>query len=136
MRPEIKAAWLTALRSGEYEQGIGRLGMRDRDGQEKFCCLGVLCEVAIRSDQESPIRRVKEMMFGQEGKNTYFYDGDTSHLPPRVTAWAWGNGKFRSALSYGDPVIEYEGQLVSLSELNDQRHLSFNEIADVIEEQL
>jgi hypothetical protein len=41
MTPELKAKWLAALRSGKYQQGEGAL---NKDG--KFCCLGVLCDVA------------------------------------------------------------------------------------------
>lgn len=43
MKPEIKAQWLTALRSGEYKQGTGAL----RNGNA-FCCLGVLCDLAAK----------------------------------------------------------------------------------------
>lgn len=41
MNPEIKAKWLTALRSGQYEQTTKALH-RKADG---YCCLGVLCDV-------------------------------------------------------------------------------------------
>jgi hypothetical protein len=41
MDAELKAKWVEALRSGKYKQTKNRL---QRDG--KFCCLGVLCEVA------------------------------------------------------------------------------------------
>jgi hypothetical protein len=41
MKPEIKAKWVEALRSGEYKQGKGLLAE-----DNKFCCLGVLCEVS------------------------------------------------------------------------------------------
>ena len=41
MTPELKAKWLGALRSGKYEQGHHRL----HEGN-KFCCLGVLCDIA------------------------------------------------------------------------------------------
>lgn len=34
--------WINSLRSGNYEQGKGKL---ERNGQ--FCCLGVACEVVI-----------------------------------------------------------------------------------------
>lgn len=37
---KLRALWVKALRSGEYEQALGRL----RDG-DTFCCLGVACEV-------------------------------------------------------------------------------------------
>ena len=40
LAPELKAAWVKALRSGEYRQGKGWLR---RDGTH--CCLGVLCEI-------------------------------------------------------------------------------------------
>jgi hypothetical protein len=38
---QLKAAWIDALRSGEYEQGDGQLQKGNR-----FCCLGVLCLAA------------------------------------------------------------------------------------------
>jgi hypothetical protein len=41
MKPELKAKWVAALRSGEYPQGKDFL-----QSNGKFCCLGVLCEVA------------------------------------------------------------------------------------------
>lgn len=41
MNPEIKAKWIAALTSGEYEQTRNYLHRID-DG---YCCLGVLCEV-------------------------------------------------------------------------------------------
>lgn len=43
MKPEVKAAWVAALRSGEYEQGKGQLRHIDA-----FCCLGVLCDIAAK----------------------------------------------------------------------------------------
>jgi hypothetical protein len=41
MDPEIKAKWIEALRSGKYKQA--RMALRRDD---RFCCLGVLCDVA------------------------------------------------------------------------------------------
>jgi hypothetical protein len=41
MKAETKLLWLTALLSGEYVQGKEKLRTRD----DKFCCLGVLCDV-------------------------------------------------------------------------------------------
>jgi hypothetical protein len=43
MNPKAKKLWLEALRSGEFQQGMG--SMRNRG---KHCCLGVLQEVAIK----------------------------------------------------------------------------------------
>jgi hypothetical protein len=43
MNKRIKRIWLEALRSDEYKQGLARLC---RHG-EKFCCLGVLGDIAV-----------------------------------------------------------------------------------------
>jgi hypothetical protein len=39
--PEVRQRWLDALRSGKYEQATHVLRTED----DKYCCLGVLCEV-------------------------------------------------------------------------------------------
>jgi hypothetical protein len=39
---ELMEKWVEALRSGRYQQGIGKLRSID-DGQ--YCCLGVLCDI-------------------------------------------------------------------------------------------
>ena len=44
MDSKTKKAWVKALRSGEYKQGDGAL-RKEEDGQERFCCLGVLCDL-------------------------------------------------------------------------------------------
>jgi hypothetical protein len=44
MKPELKAKWLEALRSGAYQQVQGCLKCEIND-QPKFCCLGVLCDL-------------------------------------------------------------------------------------------
>ncbi len=41
MKQAIKKKWLKALRSGEYEQGIGEL----REDETHYCCLGVLGDI-------------------------------------------------------------------------------------------
>lgn len=42
---KVRAAWVAALRSGEYKQGHGHLGNQERG----YCCLGVLCDLAVRA---------------------------------------------------------------------------------------
>lgn len=49
LKPEIKKAWLEALRSGKYEQGHQAL----RTVDSKFCCLGVLCDIVNPNDWHS-----------------------------------------------------------------------------------
>lgn len=41
MDKELAVKWIEALRSGKYKQGRSRLKHSGR-----YCCLGVLCEVA------------------------------------------------------------------------------------------
>lgn len=41
MNSEMKANWLKALRSGEYEQCKGRLRLGNG-----YCCVGVLCNIS------------------------------------------------------------------------------------------
>lgn len=40
MKTEWKEPWASALESGRFNQGRGRLNEQDR-----YCCLGVLCEI-------------------------------------------------------------------------------------------
>ncbi len=44
MNQKVKELWVKALRSGEYQQGKEHLR---KDGQ--YCCLGVLCDLAIKA---------------------------------------------------------------------------------------
>lgn len=47
MNQEIKAKWLTELRSGKYKQTTGRL-LSHSNG---YCCLGVLAKSADQTDE-------------------------------------------------------------------------------------
>ena len=44
MDKRLKTRWLKALRSGEYEQGRGKLAV-ETDSGARFCCLGVLVDI-------------------------------------------------------------------------------------------
>lgn len=50
METELREAWVEALLGGEYLQGIGYLNCNG-----KYCCLGVLCEVA--ASKGYPVQR-------------------------------------------------------------------------------
>jgi hypothetical protein len=52
MNPEVKSMWVEALRSNDYLQGRGAL---NRNGL--FCCLGVLCDVALKNGIDLPVDR-------------------------------------------------------------------------------
>lgn len=107
--PVIKQ-WIEALRSGEYEQGIGYLHANDT-----YCCLGVLCELHQKVYDEAWAKN--------GGINSYY--GCQSYLPDSVREWA--------GLGYSQGFWTKTGY--SLAQLND-RSYSFAIIADIIEEQL
>lgn len=50
MDKRIKKAWLKALRSDDYNQGVGQLCRTGDDGVDHFCCLGVLIDIAADGD--------------------------------------------------------------------------------------
>lgn len=115
--------WVAALRSGEYKQGVRRL--HTTNSEDKFCCLGVACDLY----QKEVGGLIVEVMGVQEDRQRpVAYDNNIGSLPPRVQNWLGIKG------SYGDP---YSGVIVnedSLSGLND-KGMSFDEIADVIEQE-
>lgn len=106
---EVKDKWVAALRSGDYRQGKHRL--KQIDGS--YCCLGVLQIVTDGKVENIPGYDVSRYMPSDSYKLRVFGDADAE-----------------LAVLFG-----LMGE-VSLSELNDDRHLSFDKIADLIEEQV
>lgn len=114
----IKQLWIEALRSGEYEQTVGTL-----HNDEGFCCLGVLCDLAYKEGAVTRTR-IDDKCYG------YGTRLEVGVLPPEVVSWA--------GMEDDNPVVteDGDGNLFSLSELNDAEGWTFGEIADIIEEQL
>jgi hypothetical protein len=110
MNLEIKKKWISALRSGEYKQGKGQLRLED-----EYCCLGVLCDLAVKSGVDVKV-----------SKNFLYmtYDGADLTLPEKVRKWA--------GLEDGDPWTEGH----QLSAWNDDEGADFEKIAQLIEEHL
>lgn len=81
MNPEIKQRWTTALRSGEYEQGRGALATGRFAGGWSYCCLGVLCEIAVADGV---------IQADETGNNmkAYGYGNNRTYPPDAVRAWA------------------------------------------------
>ena len=114
MRKEIAEKWAAALRSGEYEQGVNRLATADRT---KHCCLGVLCEVAIK--EGVPL----DMSVGREFyRPATAYDDATAKLPLRVQTWA-GMASDHGSLGREMPSLM----------LQNESGTSFDGLADIIE---
>lgn len=120
MNPEIKALWVKRLR----ELPNHRQGKKALRTNNKMCCLGVLCELAVA---EGVVTRNKK-----NTNNTFSYGGGrTETLPYEVIRWA-GLTEQGVVLSANDPKIRG----VNLSYWNDHEDKNFDEIADLIEEYL
>lgn len=128
MNQDVLKKWVAELRSGKYKQGEGHLAMTDMDGEEHFCCLGVLCELALDEGIPNLTREFNE------DAGRYFYNDREDFLPTPVIEWAGFDDK-----NPGVPYVQGEddsGDLFDkpLSELNDEG-LSFAAIADIIEQE-
>lgn len=76
MLNDVAKAWVEALRSGDYEQGKGKLRTLD----SKFCCLGVLCDLAVEAGVIPAPTSVGHMGF--------LYGNRLAVLPEEVQQWA------------------------------------------------
>ena len=112
MNPQIKQKWVSALRSGDYQQT--QQVLHNKNG---FCCLGVLCDLYIKENQ-------LEWELTNNG-NYYNFQDENVYLPHSVVEW--------SGIGDDNPTIN-DGES-RLAGLNDNG-TTFNEIANLIEEQL
>jgi len=134
MNPEIKSKWIAALRSGQYEQargGLQRILYRDNETGHidcGFCCLGVLCDIAMQEDEVCWWKDQEAISTDHTGQFTVNADA----LPSSVVEWA--------GLEDSDPEVPFpiddDKDRKRLSELNDSFRLDFGQIADIIEEHL
>jgi hypothetical protein len=117
MNPDVKAKWTTALRSGKYRQGHGFLRVKGQNGaDDRFCCLGVLCELAVEAGVTKQLNSGYETRYGVSG------DSNTAVLPGHVRQWA-GMDSHAGSYDNGDR---------SLTGDNDGG-VPFSDIADIIE---
>jgi hypothetical protein len=129
MPKEIKDKWLTALRSGEYQQGKGMLC-----NENKYCCLGVL-EMAVDG-------RVETCLSSEDLWQS---------LPTPSHEWLEKNGIiFRRPDGYFSDTPYFDLDMSSDSKpdsmignalksavaLNDVHFYTFEQIADLIEAQV
>lgn len=120
---EVVNLWCEALESGRYEQGKKRLCYIEKN-EPKYCCLGLLCEVAIQNGL--PLNKRIEGEEYSLYKVAYYGENDSALLPKEVVKWA----KLKN--NGGD---FYDGEKYnSLYSLNDSFGKSFKEIAEIIRE--
>jgi len=126
-KAEIRSEWVRALRSNEYKQGRKRLRVDD-----KFCCLGVLCDLAA---QAGLAKWESSDVYGETIST--LVDGNNRRglpwvlLPPDIAKWAGiePDGKLRK------PLIEDTGLFYdTLAGVNDGGHHDFSAIARLIED--
>lgn len=111
MEPEVKRLWVDALRSGEYEQAIGRV---KRAGA--YCALGVLLHVAAEYSDDLVTEAGDDFYPAWDGSEV---DGGPIYdLPSVVLEWAGLNDAMETVII----------------EMNDDEGRPFGEIADYIEE--
>lgn len=154
MDPEIKAKWLDALRSGDYTQGRSFLAVKNEDtDQFDFCCLGVLCDLAVNEGVIAPPIEVDAYEndpwndaawvkgFETTDQYTVLTHGlETRTLPAKVRKWAGfttdNPAYVKDFETCGKEGCECGGpQMHSLASENDAG-ISFAGIADIIEEHL
>ena len=119
MDPKVKAKWLKALRSGEYDQTTGSLCSVD-DGAASYCCLGVLHEVVNGEDAWS---ENQESNWG----NPLNIKGTNRYSMPSAA--------FLKRIGLRDLLIGGCEAADELAHLNDSGK-SFKQIANIIEKKL
>lgn len=102
-----RKAWIAALRSGGYEQGIGRL-CYVTCGSKRYCCLGVACDVLLSRGYSVQIK--------QDG-STIRFNGDGGGLKPALM----------SAVGIDDDTQD------ACVGWNDEDGFSFKKIASLLE---
>jgi hypothetical protein len=114
MNKKIRKKWLQALRSEDYVQGQGYL-CQEIEGIERFCCLGVLLDVADKRPWTEVDSFNEKTIWGVLDKE----EGTSSTDLP---------------IAFAEKVGLESGEEEILMEANDDRGLTFEEIADLIEE--
>ena len=115
MKKKVMKKWVKALRSGQYNQTEGALA-RHRNGEDGFCCLGVLCN--IMQEETGKLNVIY-------GGNTYRFNDEEGTLPKAVRIWA--------GMENESGYFKYKnGKAGELTDLNDNGK-SFKQIANVIE---
>ncbi len=133
--PEVKKVWVDALRSGRYQQAYQDLIGKDGG----HCCLGVLI-AELGCKIEKSCAGVPYSVVTAPGKDPVDSDGA---IPPAIFHMIYPNSDGWPNEQAGinprvEVVLDEDGQThgVMLSELNDDYGWTFEQIADVIEEQL
>ena len=113
MLRELAERWVTALRSGDYKQGVGSLSRSTDDNIYTYCCLGVLLDLVGTEDE------MKQHYFKGHAHNRH-YQNHSVGIP---------QAEFRKRVGLDEKLMH------RAIELNDAEK-SFDTIANYIEEEL
>lgn len=139
MNKRIKEKWINALLSGDYDQTTKML----RSDQDKFCCLGVLCDIAPKT--KGSWSELDHGGFAFLNSRDLLPDSVVDILPDSVVEWA--------GLEDPSPMVELDvvqtlfpeknleeivvipgyRKTTALASLNDNG-FTFEEIAKIIQE--
>lgn len=126
MNQEIKQKWVEALRSGEYEQGDGRLvSVIKETGKPKYCCLGVLCDLYIKENPAYSWTKTDKPQYSSVVYDSLQLFDENLYLPQTVMDWAGIDTKT-------GVFLEDDGVQQILSSLNDNG-VDFEKISKKIE---
>ena len=124
---KVIEGWVKALRSGKYQQGRTCLRSDDR-----YCVLGVLLDT-IDPDAWQPMAEEEcyapELQDGQWYKWNYGWSSAAAALPTAVA----------EALNLnvnGQEVRTADGEVTTLTKLNDVDRMSFEDLSYIIESQI
>lgn len=106
MKKKVYEQWVSALRSGDYNQTKGTLKGELPDGGVGYCCLGVLAEILGYEVEKQGIIEGSLSEYASEGPDEVYED-------------------FRETFE----IIDVDTLIV----LNDSKEYNFSEIADYIE---
>lgn len=117
---ELRDKWLEALCNKEYKQGQQYLHSVDSKGNERFCCMGVLCDVWMKNSPKCQISWSTDTIFWSQSAvfNHIFSFGEHKYFPPGII--------------FDDIGLSPNYRTV-LAQMNDCGFNTFEQIADYLE---
>jgi hypothetical protein len=144
MVEEIKATWRSDLLSGAYPQTSGALNREwayeadcvclpgvdctceaSETAPVGLCCLGVLCEQAVRAGiaERTPADEKGRIGYRRAGS-----DDEIDYDLPPICVYEW------AGLDDNNPQVRHDGLSSTLSFVNDEREASFLVIAGLLDQ--
>lgn len=128
-KQKIRKRWVAKLRSGEYKQGKGFLARKAArsNAHDRYCCLGVLCDMAVKAKIIPQPTESEEFDSAKEKTvkvKAYGFGEDVGSLPDEVVSWVG------MASDFGN--FNGEAGSDNLANMNDSGKI-FKQIADIIE---